>query len=253
MKQSYFSRSRIVAVFFLAATIAACGQGPERDAQGALMAPDSQQTFTNLLLEEAKILRDPVCGLAPDRYRAIIVEIVDRFNLAVVTPQNAPLLVGHPDQEDGIAAIICADGKIAAYAYPKTVVLHDGLLDALADEAMNHTKIVKKGGPTEEWEALFISSVAFVLYHELAHAELDHAKLVAGDDYTDRYAASYIELSADAFGAASVKAAGFSLEGAELVFALLERINPTGAISHPSSIERAFQLYHYGHKMAAAP
>jgi hypothetical protein len=44
-----------------------------------------------------------------------------------------------------------------------------------------------------------------------------------------------METRADQFAAAALREAGYSMEGAALVFDVLEKMNPGGSLGHPGS------------------
>ena len=234
-----------VVVIFFATTLAACGQAP--DGVGVPMSETTAYhdktatSITKLYAEEKALRSNPACKEAPPRYFSSMVKIIERFNDGVVSWQDTPHFAHHPGQADGISVLVCTDGRVAAYAYPKTVAVHDQLLTALEDGATRFAS----ANSGENSDVLFRSALAFVIYHELGHAELGHPYIIAQESSSGAFSTSLLELKADAYAASALHAAGFSIEGAEIVFDLLEKTNPTGAIYHPTSNERAVYLSRY--------
>ena len=245
MKYSHVYRQIKVMAIFIAATLAACGQAPD----GASVAMSNTATYQGktdttirkLIADEDALRNNLACKKAPDRYLSAIVEIIERFNENMVSWRNTPYLAYHPGGDDGISVLFCADGKIAAYAYPKTIAVHDQLLSALEDSAAQFAS----SSSDKDKNVLFLSALAFVIYHELGHAELGHPSMIANGNSLGAFSTSLLELKADAYAASALHATGFSIEGAEIVFDLLEKTNPTGAIYHPTSNERAVYLSRY--------
>lgn len=193
-------------------------------------------------------------------------------------------LAGHPsapeDGDDaGISVVACDDSLISAYAYNRTVVVSEGLLAMLSQAAwasalysddpealdMALDDIVyyaltdssgdlitkedidglsKSGDFSRIAGDLFSSAVAFVIYHELGHSYMGHALSVADGGAPED---STHEIEADIFAASSMKRAGLSIDGADLVFSILDRINPEGSFGHPSSIKRASVVERVAH------
>ncbi len=196
-------------------------------------------------------------------------------------------LAGHPDAPEdgdgpGISALVCDDSLISAYAYNRTVVVSEGLLAVLwqaawasalysddpealdmalddivyyaltdsSDDLITKEDIdglSKSGDFSRIAGDLFSSAVAFVIYHELGHSYMGHALSVADGGAPED---STHEIEADIFAASSIKRAGLSIDGADLVFSILDRINPEGSFGHPSSLKRASVVERVAH---AAP
>ncbi|VAX24080.1 hypothetical protein MNBD_NITROSPINAE04-1635 [hydrothermal vent metagenome] len=198
-------------------------------------------------------------------------------------------LAGHPsapeDGDDaGISALVCDDSILAAYAYNRTVVVNEGLLAMLwqaawasalysedpealdmalddiayyaltdsSDDLITNEDIdglSKSGDFSRIAGDLFSSAVAFVIYHELGHSYMGHALSVADDGALED---SAHEIEADIFAASSMKRAGLPIDGADLVFSILGRINPEGSFGHPSSLKRASVVERVAHGGAGA-
>lgn len=188
---------------------------------------------------------------------------------------------GHPkapelEEGSGISLLVCADSQISAYTYQKTVALHDGLLWTLSEAALaaaiygDDSFLLEKAideivflalegrvgeatldidlelladpaGFVESLDDKFRSALAFIIYHELGHVLMGHALMILEDGAPPD---SSLEIQADIFAAAAMVTAGFSLEGIDLVFSILGRVNPEGSSAHPSSLARATMVQH---------
>ncbi len=243
MKNIFRSPVRLATVALGVLVLSACGAE-----QGSSLAnsPDSgftsksftgapgdaqAQRYAKLYEEEKSLNANPICGEAGDGFKSVMLEIVDRFNQAAKDIGAATSIkfipAGYPDSPDGISVRVCADSRIAAYAYSRTVAIHEGLLTILKESTDGATDADKA-------ESLFTSAVAFVLYHELGHIHLSHTSL---DDSALLNTAP--EFEADMFAAMVMRATGYSMEGVDLVFSVLDLINPSGSLRHPASWERA--------------
>ena len=281
---------KFLAVVSAALALGACGSSA---GSAALMSdsikPESKDNvhLMNLyddarLAEEESLLRsDPSCGRANEEFAPVILLIIERFNEIAdegnLAARGATLVhAGHPDMPGGVSVRVCADSRVAAYAYRNTVALHEGLIRMLetAAEAVDVLGVGTAGleerldeiasnaqrglfengrgkssekpgvvpadqGLSAEASELFTSAVAFVLYHELGHAQLWRAGEGRASPEIENALSPYAELEADFFAANLMRPAGFSMKGAELVFAILERISPQGSLGHPNSWERA--------------
>jgi len=190
--------------------------------------------------------------------------------------------VGHPAPPDdgsgrGISILVCSDSLLEAYSYSHTIALHEGLLmviekaseaaalstdkadlgnmldkivndaqrgdfgwspDTVPDSYIIDTKVYDK-----KIEDLFVSALAFVIYHELGHSALGHSLLRYGaDSYDDGPYGPGMETQADIFAANAMVATGLPMDGIDLVFSILDRISPDGSSVHPSSGERVQNL-----------
>lgn len=263
----------ILAAFVLAA----CGSESGLTAQeGGADAVESGRTFDqgaheSVFTRERELRENPACGRADVEFVSSILYIVDRFNEFASGPgreRGMTLLpAGHPDFPGGVSVLVCGGEGVTAYAYGRTVALGEGLLAVLKEAARGavvfdgdetaagamlddiaaraRTGDFSSAAPPEELErarsgaaarrveGLFTSAVAFVLFHELAHTQ--PGQEAAKMDYPDPYA----ELKADIFAAEIMRPAGFTMEGVDLVFKVLERMAPGGSIGHLPPWERA--------------
>jgi hypothetical protein len=201
------------------------------------------------------------CGAAQGVFGPMMDDIASRFNQAATSAWNSGLgldYTGHPDAPGGVSIQACANGKIAASASKSQVFISDGLLSLLAGAADakvstgdtgneftarldNLIQTITEGAstaPALELSAdaltLASSAVAFVVYHELAHTQMD--KLTQNADGGDLAGS---ETKADIFAAQAMTEAGYDMNGVDLVFAALERVVPSGSMNHPSTAERA--------------
>ncbi len=186
--------------------------------------------------------------------------------------------VGHPDPPDdesgtGISVLVCPDALLEAYSYSHTIALHEGLLlviekaseaaalpmdkaalgnmldkivgdaqggdfgwslETIPDSYIIDTKVYDK-----KIENLFISAMAFVIYHELGHSVMGHSlSSYWGGSYDGEPYGPGMETRADIFAANAMVATGLPMVGIDLVFSILDRISPDGSSVHPSSGER---------------
>ncbi|MGK7345651.1 MAG: hypothetical protein ACNS63_07565 [Candidatus Nitrospinota bacterium M3_3B_026] len=264
-------------LLFAAFVLAACGAEPGGTApDSASDGAENRRAFgrgapDNTLARERELRENPACGRAGEEFVLPILYIVDRFNEFVSKTGGekgmALLPAGHPDSPDGVSVLVCRDEGVAAYAYGRTVVLGGGLLAVLRDAArsavvyngddaairarLDHIAARARMGDfsgiafpetrertqdddgAREAEELFTSATAFVLFHELAHTQAGQE--AAKMDYPDPYA----ELKADIFAAEVMRPTGFSMEGVDLVFEVLERLAPGESIGHLPPWERA--------------
>jgi len=226
--------------------------------------------------EERDVRASEECGRAGNEFDNRLAAIVERFNTLVArtalagqaTRLRPAAVPGEGDTDNAVLALTCKDPLPAAYSYSQTVVLHDGLLYTLAraagvyarfdgeddtlDGELDRVVAEAATGPldgaavlvpveTARFDALLDSALAFVIYHELAHTILGHASMQTATGVTGPGDPS-IEIQADIFAAMAMVSAGYSLEGVDLVFAVLERISPGGAYAHPRSLDRALTV-----------
>ncbi len=256
-------------VFILLAIFAltACGQAPDTYSVTTTKS-EYQARFLSIQEEESKLLENSECGKTGGDLLDTIKYAIDKFNTLPLAQDEPSFQVGHPNGADGISVRVCADDQLAAYAYSKTVALHEGLLKTLRaaaeafarfehdelDTALDNLAIAAvnrennlyglyivanfPGSPSEisRSEVLFRSAVAFVIYHELGHTIMGHA------DYAQALGDQSLELSADAFAAETLALTGIDREGIDVVFAILGRISPDELVGHPSSVYRAALL-----------
>lgn len=282
MKIYISASARFAAALLTVTVLSACGASPSPSGaerfEGYQRSSGNENTrivdrLEKILEEEAELLSNPDCGEAGDEFKPDINLIIGKFN-DVVTGSEATgaelIPAGHPDSPDGISVRVCSGPRVEAYAYSRTIAIHEGLLytllmaseayalfkdtpqrldAALGEIAFNaengfisdiftpdEREALINGGYAIRAEELFHSATAFVVYHELGHTQPGQASPFAVSSET---ADSYMEFEADLFAVNMVKTAGFSTKGVDVVFAVLDRISPEGSIGHPTSWERA--------------
>lgn len=247
---------KAVVLFITATALSACGS--------LLEELDEEKTPVDFSLSSLET-EESSCGEAFGVNREAIDEALSRYNEA--SDSERRYRASHPVSPDGVSVKVCDDAKVLAYAYTRTVIIHEGLLDLLKEAAYisseygNDTKkrdrkldalaisgsdgeflIEEPAGDYYNSYHLFSSAVAFVIFHELGHTELGHTTLLSNEKeggFTDRRHAPTLELEADVFASYAMRSAGYTDSGATLLFWLLDRINPDGSATHPTSKERA--------------
>lgn len=266
------------ALYVFTLALSACGGVPEADFAQTEYAPGTPsasgsgrfaRSAAGLHAAEERLRSDPACQSENETFGPAINRALERFNELVkneADEQGAAFLLpgGHPDMENGVSVRVCADTRMAAYAYMRTVAVHEGLFWILREAAQaavaypgDETSLnaaldmivanallgrfgeVSHGLAGGVFESLFESAVAFVLYHELGHSSLGHA-MKRADAVPGGVEGLSLEVQADFFAVTSMIAAGYSMDGVDLVFSVLERINPDGSPDHPPSSDRVF-------------
>jgi len=117
--------------------------------------------------------------------------------------RGAYLLDNPPRVEDRIGVYLCSGMEANAFTLYRSVYLSNDFIGRLKDAA-----------PARGGTDAYTSALAFVLYHEMGHAALNHSavKIRAGAPQFDLPQ----ELQADQFAYDAMAAAGIGLKGTEL-------------------------------------
>jgi hypothetical protein len=139
------------------------------------------------------------CDFTDSHNAASVSEILDELNLYLPEmgnfepPVNSVLLRKSPPREDGtIVVYLCSGLDSNAFALFRSIYLSESFLDDLQKTAV-------------EWgdERLYFSALAYVVYHEVGHAVLNHsAARIPGADGNPGGSGGFAlpqELEADAF------------------------------------------------------
>jgi len=139
------------------------------------------------------------CDFTDSHNAASVSEILDELNLYLPEmgnfepPVNSVLLRKNPPREDGTVVVyLCSGLDSNAFALFRSIYLSESFLDDLRKTAV-------------EWgdESLYFSALAYVVYHEVGHAVLNHsAARLPGMDGTSGGSGGFAlpqELEADAF------------------------------------------------------
>lgn len=214
--------------------------------QGNLASQPSARAF----LDEQGLRSNPEClASIPSNLEGVIQRIVDRFNISFQSGHGAgqvQLLHGDARALEGnVALMACGGGDATAFSHGRTAAISMGLIsilkesaesDKLTDLAIGESPLSDTASPDTmsrvDPARVFESALAFIIYHELGHIYLGHT--MTGDGYTSNVAdCCAMETQADLFAASAIKKAGYLMDGANLVFNLLERTNPDGSLAHP--------------------
>jgi len=229
--------------------VSACGAPGEMALGGVMGKPDTRITHNSSTLEHDRqtnvpfrrweLLADPDCqSVASPFFRNAVEKTLDRFN-TVFPPEGMLTQAGFLDsavsQINSRAVVIaCRQGSVSAFSQGNTAAISVELMDQLWGSA-NEAAAPETG--VVDPEELFNSALAFVIYHELGHIFLGHTH--SADAFFLASGGSGQEMDADNFAAGAHGRAGYSLAGANLVFDLLEKINPEGSLYHPGSRQRS--------------
>lgn len=222
--------------------LSACGTGPSSVGGDGARGAEARAAYT--------VDVDADCGAPPADLAGLFDEIALRH---ATLAKEGPTLTTN-DSAEGIRLKVCRDGLVAAHAGENQVVLHEGLARTLIEGASivtatpegyerNHLldELVRRQPmpmiPTGSTYDLAGSSVAFVVYHELGHIMLGHPPLPFEPERTRT-----TENEADLYATDLLDATGYRPDGADLVFAILDRVNPDGGATHPSSRERSLRV-----------
>ncbi len=219
--------AKLLIVFLGSFALSACGDILNPDEKlgdpaggGTTDRVMSNDRLASIAVEEHALRMNPTCGEADEEFLPSILEIIERFNTMAENDDSfSPrlTLAGHPDLDGGISVRVCSDSQISAHAYLETVAIHDGLLYTLKESSASET--------------IFKSAVAFVIYHELWHAQMGDAAISPND--------TLMELKADFFAMNAIEKVGYDTAGAELLFSVLAKVNPGGSPHHLTATERA--------------
>jgi len=228
-----------VCMMWLGISLAACGgvdPGQARQAVPSTGGVHSYQTPERVQWNAS--LEDLCRGAIPPELVAAEAEAVDRFNaLFFLEAGDQVTLTTRPGAQDGkrAVALVCGHEEPAAFSQGRTVTVSSGLMGLLRD--MAQARVAQRG--VTGWEngdpagELFQSALAFVTYHELGHVFLGHT--LPARVWLDGADGGAQEMRADQFAVSVLRGAGYSMEGVDLVFEALEKINPGGSIGHPAS------------------
>ncbi len=202
--------------------LGACG-GPGQDIASGLRNNYNDEISARVVAEEKGVKSSPYCSGLSEQYSDSLLTVINLYNNRVATAWGLPMLAGHPDMEGAISVRICKDQQISAYALGNTVVVHEGLLYKIESAVYN-------SADTQESDRLFLSSLGFIIYHEIAHIELGHST---------KRSDPYMEWQADTFSESAIKESGLDPAGAQIVFSIAEEIVPGGSIGHVAPSIRA--------------
>lgn len=248
-----------MAIAFAGAGLAlsACGGAPVEGKESPAVPPRRAAIEPSAV--ETALRADPACAGTNENFGAVTRDLLERYN--TLASARGMALAWHPDAPEGaVSALVCREAPAAAYAQGRTVALSEGLLwtlaaaaqarerhqgdDAAFGRALDEIAGLAHAGrvpPAAADGGLFRSALAFVLYHELGHAELGHTR-----DADDGYGINTHperEIQADLFAAWAMDAAGIPPDGAQVVFALLERLEPEGVSGHEDPWRRASAIH----------
>ncbi len=232
---------RFALALMAALALSACGTGP---------TSTGDRSSGDVARASYRLDNDVDCGLPPVDMAPLFDEIALRYNRIAQTGQELTT----DDGAGGIALKVCRDGLVAAHAGNNRVVVHEGLARTLTEGASivsattdgdERTRLldelVKRApAPLALADApydLAQAAVAFVVYHELGHIVLGHptSNLIPTRS-------SSAENEADLYATGLLGATRFRADGVDLVFTILDRINPDGGGTHPSSRERSLRV-----------
>ena len=241
--------------------LSACGGVPVEGKESS--AAQLRRAAFEASAVESALRADPACAGTNENFGAVMRDLLERYN--TLASSRGMALAWHPDAPEGaVSALVCRGAPVAAYAQGRSVALSEGLLwtlaaaaqargrypedDAAFTRALDEIAAAAHGGavslhvtPAGMDGPLFRSALAFVLYHELGHAELGHTREM--DDGYGVQAHPEREIQADLFAAWAVDAAGIPPEGAQVVFALMERLEPEGVSGHEEPWRRASAIH----------
>jgi len=182
---------------------------------------------------------DTLCqGSIPPDLMAAAAGAVGRFNAVFsLEAGDQVALTTRPGAQEGTRAValVCGHADPVAFSQGRTVTISSGLMALLKDLAQARVaeRAASGMGNWDDAGELFQSALAFVTYHELGHVFLGHT--LPGRAWLDGADCGAQEMRADQFAVTALREAGYSMEGVDLVFEALDRINPGGSLGHPGS------------------
>lgn len=198
----------------LALTFAACGNAGQvsAESQNPVVAISAAEKSVLEGLEGSSYKNSTKwenCVSSKSSYYADVSGLVDKINpviskMAEVAPpvNGVALLDAPPRGENSVGVFLCDGMTTSANALYRTVSISNDFISKLKDA------VRANGGGNEE----FISGLAFVLYHEIGHAALNHSALKLRAD--SKFGLPQ-ELEADQFSLEMMTALGISTKGVE--------------------------------------
>ena len=168
-------------------------------------------------------------GPSAQEYHDIVSDIAARFNEGYMPWPPYESISQWQEEKDGqrqVKVIVCSSSRVFAFSHNSSAIISSGL-----------ARLLKESSERAGDERLFKPALAFVVYHELGHILLGHADDAAVKTGLPESHAREIE--ADIFAAGALSSSGLGMEGADLVFRVLEETIPGGSIGHPGSQYRS--------------
>lgn len=190
--------------------LAACGGGAQGNGGGSLaVSTGAKKTLEKMETAAFAGAAGFNCRPQASPYANDVKELLDTAapvlsaRIDVRPPATSiDLLTTPPRPEDGIGVFLCAGAESRTFTIFRTVFVSADFVHRLKENTAN------AGG-----DALFRSALAFVLYHEIGHAALNHsaAKLDPGPSFSLPQ-----ELEADQFAYDTMAAAGIGFAGVDV-------------------------------------